>query len=332
MKSKNFLILSILLAIPIPEIIFPNQFHFLSLLLPLLIFCFYGFGLHVVTGSAGLLNLGSCAFVAVGAYTFSILTSVIYPFQVGFWIGLLAATFAGAILGFVLCIPTLNLKGDYLAIVTLGFGEIIQDVLKNLDIITKGTQGINPVANPTFFGINIASSNHAGWYYLLVILLAMIYWILFNLEKSRVGRLWNAVKFDELAVSFQRISPIKIKIQAMCLGSSICALGGGLWVSYLGTSGEPGNYDFQLSIIILCMIIVGGLGNLKGVIIGSLVIVGMNSIVLVKLTDLLAQLGFMNTDQVWTSPNNWKYMFFGMVLILTARFRPNGICSSKERA
>ena len=321
LSTKTILLSATVAILIIGSLFLPISYSPIPLLLPILIYVFIGFGIHIITGKAGLLNLGTAGFVAIGAYTYSILTSDIYPFQVGFWFGILISALFGSIFGFLLGIPTLGLKGDYFAIVTLGFGEIVQDVLKNMDVITKGTQGINPVANPTFFGIEINQTTPNLWFILLVSLIAIVYYLLKNLESSPIGRVWTALRHDELILGFLKVSVPMVKMKALTLGAGLSALGGALWTSFIGTSGEPSNYDFQISVIALCIIIIGGLGKLRGVLIGSLVMVGMNSVVLTKLSDWLTKVGAMSAERVWTSPNNWKYAFFGMVLILVMRYR-----------
>jgi branched-chain amino acid transport system permease protein len=304
----------------------------LDSLRPILIFALMGLGLNIVTGSTGLLHLGVAAFMAIGAYSYAVLSCDIYPFQCGFWVALLLTTVIGMGAGLVLGIPTLRLRGDYLAIVTLGFGEIVQDLLRNLEVITKGTQGINPLPSPSFLGLEISSSNSLGWYYLLLSIVAVVATINRNLLRSSVGRGWLAVREDTLAASCMGLRTIRIKLQAFALGAGVCALAGALWASQLGSTGEPGNYDFQLSTIVLCLVIVGGLGSIPGVLVGALVMIGLNSIVLTKISETLVQQGFANTGVVWASPNNWKYMLFGLALILMMRVRPQGLLPDKHNA
>ena len=313
------------LCLPLFDAALPREFKIADLMRPIFIFAILGLGLNIVTGYTGLLNLGVAAFMAIGAYSYSILSCDIYPFQLGFWGAVVCATFSGAISGVVLGLPTIRLQGDYLAIVTLGFGEIIQDSLKNLDSITKGTQGINPLPYPTFFGYAFTAQEYLPWYYLFLAILVLVAVISYNLEHSRVGRAWISIREDELASGCMGIQPVKNKLLAFSVGAALCSLAGALWASYLGSSGEPGNYDFQVSVIALCIVIVGGMGNISGVLIGALLMVGFNSIFLVKLSDFLMREGMVSTTNVFSSPNNWKYMVFGLALILTMRFRPLGV-------
>ncbi len=324
-------LLGVAMLLPALELLLPKGFSISPLLIPVLVYAILALGLNVVTGFTGLLNLGIAAFMAIGAYWYAILSCEIYPFQLGFWLATLVTIFIGASAGFVLGLPTLRLRGDYLAVVTLGFGEIVQDVLKNLEVITKGTQGINPLPQPNLFGFEFSSATPTPWYYLLLAVITVIYILLHNLENSRVGREWMAVRNDELAASCMGINPVRTKLYAFALGAALASLAGALWAAFLGSTGEPGNYDFQVSVIALCILIVGGLGRLNGVIVGALVMVGFNSIVLVKLTAMLADYGLVSTQNVFTTPNNWKYMVFGLALVLMMRFRPDGIIGESKR-
>jgi len=325
------LLLAIAACIPALNALLPFELVALESTRPILIFALMGLGLNIVTGSTGLLHLGVAAFMAIGAYSYAVLSCDIYPFQFGFWAALLLTWLIGMVAGALLGVPTLRLRGDYLAIVTLGFGEIVQDLLRNLDVITKGTQGINPLPAPTFLGFEISSSNSVGWYYLLLGILTVVVILNRNLLHSRIGRGWLAVREDELAAACMGLRVVRIKLQAFAVSAGICALAGALWASQLGSTGEPGNYDFQLSIIVLCIVIVGGVGSIAGVLLGAVVMIGLNSIVLTKLSEALVQYGFVSTGVVWASPNNWKYILFGLALLVMMRVRPEGLLPAKHQ-
>lgn len=168
----SFLVIAALL--PLVEVFVPHQYHFATLLRPIFIMAILALGLNVLTGFTGLLNLGVAAFMALGAYAYSILTCDIYPFRLGFWPAVMITIIVGLIAGVALGLPTIRLRGDYLAIVTLGFGEIVQDSLKNLDVITKGTQGINPLPAPNLFGYTFHADVYQPWYYLFLAFLALV--------------------------------------------------------------------------------------------------------------------------------------------------------------
>ncbi len=326
----HWALLAIAAIIPLLDPLLPEAWQIADLMRPIFIFAILGLGVNILTGYTGLLNLGVAAFMAAGAYTYAILTCDIYPFQLGFWPACLVTFVVGIMLGVVLGLPTIRLRGDYLAIVTLGFGEIMQDVLKNLDVITKGTQGINPLPYPTFFGYRFTTDAYLPWYYLFLAILAVLVLFNRNLQRSRIGRAWVSIREDELAATCMGVNSMRMKLLAFAIGAAQCSLAGALWASFLGSSGEPGNYDFQISIIALCIVIVGGMGNLAGVLIGAVVMMGFNSIVLEKLSLFLKSHGLVSSTNVFTSPGNWKYLAYGLALILMMRFRPEGLLPSRR--
>lgn len=321
----GILLLSGTVLLPLSDYILPDSYHFAELMRPIFIFAILGLGLNIMTGLTGMLNLGIAAFMAIGAYTYAILTCDIYPFQVGFWWGILGAALTAGAAGTALGLPTMRLRGDYLAIVTLGFGEIVQDILRNLESITKGTQGINPLPPPVLFGYTFQTEHYLPWYYLLLTLLVAAVVLNFNLLRSRTGRAWRAIREDEIAARCMGINTARSRLQAFAAGTALAGLAGGLWASFLGSSGEPGNYDFQISVITLCLLIVGGMGSILGVLVGALLMVGFNSIVLVKVSQFMNEHGLVSTTNVFTQPNNWKYMIFGFALIIMMRWRPEGL-------
>lgn len=321
----------IILSVPLIDTLLPRGSRISEFAPQIMIYALLGLGLNIITGYTGLLNLGVAAFMAIGAYAFAILTCEIYPFQVGFWGGLLCSAFIGALAGVLLGLPTIRLRGDYLAIVTLGFGEIVQDILKNLDNITKGTQGINPLPYPSLFGYTFTSDSYRAWYYLLLAVLLLVVLISRNLERSRAGRSWIAIREDELAATCMGVNSVAAKLGAFSIAAAVCSLSGALWASYLGSTGEPSNYDFQVSVLALCIIIVGGMGNIYGVLVGAALMIGFNSVFLVKLSEALESSTATNLS-VFASPNNWKYLIFGLALILTMRFRPEGVLPSQRIA
>ena len=321
----HWIFLACFAFIPLLDQILPQNLRLSDSLRPIFVFAILGLGVNIVTGFTGLLHLGAAGFMAIGAYVYAILTCDIYPFQLGFLYACAFAMAGGALTGYILGLPTLRLRGDYLAIVTLGFGEIVQSLLRNLDIITKGTQGINPLPAPKLLGFEFGPDNYLAWYFLFLVILTLCVMVCLNLERSASGRSWVAVREDELASACMGLSPSRIKLSAFAFGSALCALSGALWAAFLGSSGEPGNYDFQVSVIALCIVIVGGLGSIVGVLLGAVVMIGFNSIVLVKISDALARAGIGQSGSVYLSPNNWKYIIFGLALVLMMRYRPAGL-------
>lgn len=323
-------LLGLALALPVIDLLTPESLQLAELMRPIFVFAVLGLGLNIVTGLNGVLHLGSAAFMAIGAYTYAILTCDIYPFCWGFWPAVLVTPVIGALAGLVLGSPALRLRGDYLAIVTLGFGEIVQDILKNLDTITKGMQGINPLPGPKIPGYDFVTSNYVPWYYLYLAILVAVVILIRNLENSRLGRAWIAIREDELAATAMGIDPAKTKLLAFAAGAALCGLSGALQACLLGSTGEPGNYDFTISITALCIIIVGGMGNIMGVLIGALVIIGLDSILINKISMFLTRQGMAGTTNVLLAPTNWKFMLYGLALIVMMRYRPEGLLPSRR--
>lgn len=291
----------------------------------IIIFSFLSLALHFVVGLTGLLHLGIAAFMALGAYTFSILTSEIYPFQVGFWWGIIFSIGVGAVIGGIVGVPILRLRGDYLAMVTLGFGEITQDVLKNAEVITKGTQGINPLPVPLFFGIMVDTDR--SFFILCSFLLLLCLYFLSNIENSKFGRRMESIRDDELAAGSIKISAAKTKILSLMIAGAVAGLSGALFAVSLSASGEPGNYDFQISVLALCMVIVGGLGNLYGALIGTFTVLSINTFLLGFISEFLSRT-FQELPS-YLLPSSYKYAVFGLMLILITRLKPDGIIRRK---
>ncbi len=342
MPSKRFslfskgqlVVLALLAATPLLDVVAPSL-QCSGPMRTVIVFAILALGLNIVVGWTGLLNLGIAAFMAIGAYAFGILTSEIYPFQVGFWWGIVLSGAIGAFAGWLLGAPTLRLRGDYLAIVTLGFGEIVQDGLKNLPTITKGTEGINPLPAPTVLDASLKAVEVSGetpvrWFFIYLALLALVVFLCRNLEFSRLGRQWFAVREDELAARCMAIEPDKAKLKAFAAGAALAAIAGALYASHLSSTGEPSNYDFQISILALCIVIVGGIGSITGVLVGAIVMVGLNNVLLPIITQSLQRAGFASTGNVLSSPDNYKYLFFGLALVLMMHFRPDGLVHTRK--
>ena len=261
-----------------------------SRMIDLFIFGILALGLNVVVGYTGLLHLGIGAFFGIGAYITGILTVGSYPFQVGLTTALVAAALGTALSGLVLGAPTLRLRGDYLALVTLGFGEVVKVTLRNLEAITAGTQSLGPLvppAVPTWLAsprldqrpLRIVAGPAVGeqpqqladfttdyrlFYFLTLALLAGTVFLLRNLENSRLGRAWVALREDELAASCMAINTTRIKLPAFALGSALAGLAGCLYATKLTNTANPEAYGFSLSITVLCCLILGGLGSIRG--------------------------------------------------------------------
>ena len=297
-------------------------------------------GLNVVVGQAGLLDLGYVGFYAVGAYTVALLTSPESPWNqmglTGFfssdWAWLSAVPLAiafTALAGLILGFPTLRLRGDYLAIVTLGFGEIIRLLADNLNDITNGSRGLHGIAFPRigedsvpggyFSGANAMdeSTNGTWWYWLGLVLVAVVLLIVGNLERSRVGRAWVAIREDEDAAEVMGVNAFKFKLWAFTLGAAVGGLSGALYagqVQYVA----PTNFNIINSMLFLAAVVLGGQGNKLGVIFGAFVIVYLpNRLLGVHLFGI--NLGDL------------KYLFFGLALVLLMIFRPQGLFPVRQQ-
>jgi branched-chain amino acid transport system permease protein len=340
----------------------------------LFVFGILALGLNVVVGYTGLLHLGIGAFFGIGAYITGILTVGSYPFQVGLTAALVASALGTALCGLVLGAPILRLRGDYLALVTLGFGEVVKVTLRNLEAITAGTQSLGPLVPPTVpawlapgltsvlrvvAGPSVAqqgeqladfTTDYRLYYFLALAMLAGTVLLLRNLEDSRLGRAWVALREDELAASCMAINTTRIKLAAFALGSALAGVAGCLYATKLTNTANPETYGFSLSITVLCCLILGGLGSIRGALLGVLLLQGYEFI-LAPLLDQWAQgaragmldwltLHFPNTFpeegsalakvQTLLTFSNWKLMTFGLVLILMVRFRPAGLLPSRR--
>ncbi len=321
-----FLVFALAALVPLIDLVLPARLRITGMLVPVVTYALVALGLNIVVGFTGLLHLGSAAFMAVGAYAFAILTAPCFPVQLGFWPGLGLATVAGALAGWALALPTMRLRGDYLTIVTLGCGEIVRELLKNLEPLTKGTQGINPLPPPALPWVTFTAAQPIPFYLLFLALLAGAVVVCRNLRHSATGRAWTAVREDELAAKSVGVRTDAAKRSAFTWGAGLCALGGALAASY-STGVEPSIYDFQMSVIILCIVVIGGMGSIAGVLLGAVVMMGFNQIGVPLLTGLL---GGGAEAHPLLDANNWKFLIFGLALIVAMRLRPEGLLPARE--
>ena len=309
------------------------------------IFGLLALGLNVVVGYTGLLHLGIAAFFAIGAYTAGILTSEAYPFKLPFAVALVVGPLLAALAGLALGTPTLRLRGDYLALVTLGFGEVTRYTIKNLESITGGVKGISPVGEPQDFGGAIPwAADWRPYYYLTFVILVATYYLLGNLERSRLGRAWVALREDELAANCMGLNPAKLKLSAFALGAALAGLAGVLYATRLTSTADPNAYSFNRSIFMICCLILGGLGSRPGVLLGVLLLVGFDNILCPildskiqtafgapeVLTVNFGSLGVVRMPGVIASFTGWRLFVFGMALVLMMRFRPEGLVPSSR--
>jgi len=291
------------------------------------IFAVLALGLNVVVGYTGLLNLGIAAFFGIGAYTAAILTIAGNPFQIGFVPSLIAATLVAGLAGLMLGAPTLRLRGDYLAIVTLGFGEVVRFSIRNLESITGGTATLGPIPPPVAdWGLG-----YKGFYLLCLGILIAVVVLLRNLENSRLGRAWMAIREDELAATCMGVNAARAKMTAFAVAAALAGMAGCLYATKLSNTADPdGAYGFSRSIIVLCCIILGGLGSIRGALLGVFLLIGFENILSPFLDSKLQEYNFNPNNNRLLTFSNWKFMIFGLALILMMRFRPEGLLPSQR--
>jgi len=276
-----------------------------SIMITALMYVMLGLGLNIVVGLAGLLDLGYVAFYAVGAYFYALMN---HHFGLGFWAalplaGALAATF-GLLLGF----PVLRLRGDYLAIVTLGFGEIIRLILENWNEFSFGPSGIAGISRPSTFGIQLTLQQHMVYlYYIMIALVLFTMLVVSRLRNSRIGRAWIALREDEIACQAMGIDKTATKLRAFALGAT--------WAGFVGcilaaktTFINPASFTFMESAMILSIVVLGGMGSIVGVVVGAFILILM--------------------PEYLRAFSEYRMLAFGAAMVLIMVFRPQGIISS----
>lgn len=279
-----------------------------NIMITALMYVVLGLGLNIVVGVAGLLDLGYVAFYAVGAYSYALLN---LHFGLSFWIvlpvgGLLAACF-GILLGF----PVLRLRGDYLAIVTLGFGEIIRLILENWNEFSYGPSGISNIPRPGLFGLDLSLDQSITYlYYLMIGMVLFTIFIVNRLQNSRIGRAWFALREDEIACQAMGIDKTRTKLTAFALGATWAGMVGVIFAAKT-TFVNPASFTFLESAIILCIVVLGGMGSITGVIIAALILILM--------------------PEYLRAFSEYRMLVFGAVLVLMMVFRPQGIVANVRR-
>ncbi|MEA2689496.1 MAG: branched-chain amino acid transport system permease protein [Candidatus Eremiobacteraeota bacterium] len=304
-------------------------------------FVLLALGLNIVVGFAGLLDLGYAAFFAIGSYAFAMLASPQFGIHMPFWVVLFVASGIAAVFGILLGAPTLRLRGDYLAIVTLGFGEIVPQTFLNLTQWTGGPNGIGSLDQPTI----VYPASHAGhlelitykfgfealpYYFTVLALIALAVWIASNLRNSRLGRAWMAIREDELAAAHMGINTTTAKLSAFALGASFSGLAGCALASKLQLV-SPDQFGFNVSVYILAMLVLGGMGNIPGVIVGSLILSSLERFILPQATNFIHGIQIPGVDLSRVDLSNSRFMIYGVILVLMMLFRPEGLIPSGQR-
>ena len=307
-------------------------------------------GLNIVVGFAGLLDLGYVAFFAIGAYTWGIfgstqLTNVLNLAPINphllsalFWPMVIVAALVAALFGVLLGAPTLRLRGDYLAIVTLGFGEIVPIVFLELDQYTNGTNGIVGVHSPSFFGIDWSVITPVPYYYLILALIAFSIFVNVRLRDSRLGRAWIAIREDEIAAASSGVNLVTTKLFAFGTGAFFSGIAGAYHTAKL-SGVSPDSFSFGDSVIFLAMVVIGGIGSIPGVIVGALAVYSINQFLLAQLDSLAADpsnplFAVRNAiAHVFTgfTFGNIRNLIFGVILVVIMIYRPEGLIPSARR-
>jgi len=290
-------------------------------------------------GYTGLVHLGIASFFGIGAYCLAILTVPMYPFRIGFLPAAVVAVLVTAGTGLALGAPTLRLRGDYLAIVTLGFGEVAKVTLRNLEQITGGMKGLNPVPPPgagvTVAGLDLGKAfaiDPRWFYYLSLLSLAGVVLAMRRLETSRLGRALVAVREDELAAQAMGISATRVKLSAFAMSSAVAGLAGCLYAASLSTTADPNAYDFNRSIMVLCAVILGGLGSIPGTILGVAILVGFDTVLAPWADSWIQQMNINPSGSSALSFSGWRLAIFGLALVFVMRYRPEGLIPSRRLA
>lgn len=299
-----------LIAISVFALVFPFIFSMYqtNIMITGLIYVMLGLGLNIVVGLAGLLDLGYVAFYAVGAYSYALLN---HHFGIGFWVALPIGAGVGVLFGILLGFPVLRLRGDYLAIVTLGFGEIIRLILENWNEFSFGPSGIANIPRPSLFSIQLSLHNATIYlYYLMILLVLFTIFVVNRLQDSRIGRAWIALREDEVACEAMGVDRRKTKLTAFALGATWAGMAGVIFAAKT-TFINPASFTIWESIIILCIVVLGGMGSIIGVILGAFV--------LILLPEYLRAF------------SEYRMLIFGGMLVLMMVFRPGGIVSDVRR-
>ncbi len=304
-------------------------------------------GLNIVVGFAGLLDLGYVAFFAIGSYAWAMVGSTQFGFLTGihvnsqvwpwfFWPMLLGAALIAALFGVLLGAPTLRLRGDYLAIVTLGFGEIVPIVFTELDKYTNGVNGIVGIYSPILPGVDWTSAT--PYYYLILILIVLTIFANIRLRDSRLGRAWIAIREDEIAAASSGVNLVRTKLFAFAAGAFFSGVAGAFHAAKLGSI-SPDSFSFGDSVIYLAMVVIGGIGSIPGVIVGAIAVYAINVFILANLDSLASDphniLYAIHNSIANVVPGftfgNIRNLLFGVILVVIMIFRPEGLIPSARR-
>lgn len=286
---------------------------FLLILIYSGIYALMAIGQNLITGYGGMLSLCQAGFYALGSYATAILT---VKCGWSFWATIPVAMLVSGLCGLLIGLPTLRLKGDYLAIATLGFGEIVRNVLNNWDSLTNGPMGIQKIPMISFFGIQINPYKKTGFIIVVWVFVIVSYILYRRFARSRMGRALTAVREDEIAAESMGINTTTYKVAAFILGAMIAGVAGSFFVEYT-LSVTPGTFTFMVSIMVLCMVVLGGMGNFLACILGAFII---------QLISYFPQL----TGLTNVIPAQFKQILFGLILVVMMIWRPQGLLGREK--
>lgn len=272
----------------------------LRLLTMIALYSMLGMGLNVLVGYTGQVSLGHAGFYGIGAYACALLQ---VRLGMGFWPALLLGGVITALIGFLLGLPTLRLSGTYLSIVTLGFCEVVQMILKQWESVTFGNYGVRNIPKPTLFGYTFNLQN-GGFYQIILVLAVLTAIACYAIKNSKTGRAFLAIKDDELAATMMGIKTSRYKILAFVISAFITGIAGGFYSVINNGYIEPTNFVFNISILIISVVIVGGLGTIRGMVFGSALL--------------------LLFPEVFRGLNEWRFVIYGVLLVLMMQFRPQG--------
>jgi branched-chain amino acid transport system permease protein len=300
----------VLLVLAVVTLVFPMvvDIYQTNIMVLALIFVVLGLGLNITVGLAGLLDLGYVAFFAVGAYTYGILNSF---WGIGFWTSLPIGGLMGALFGIALGFPILRLRGDYLAIVTLGFGSIAKIVIENWEEVFNGAKGIAGIPRPGLFGLDMTIESATTYtYYLMILMVIFTIFITNRLKDSRIGRAWMALREDEIACVAMGVDMARTKLGAYAFGAFWAGLVGVIFAAR-NTYINPNSFTFMESALVLSIVVLGGMGSIVGVIIAALVLILM--------------------PEYLRAFAEYRMLMFGAVMVLMMIFRPEGLIANVRR-
>lgn len=304
--QKNKLVLGIaaLAFMVIAPMLAPSD-YIVRIMCVMCMYTVYGFALNILLGHMGLMSLGQAGFIGIGAYTASILMT---QFGWNFFLAALAGSLMAGIFGVIIGLPTLRLQGSYLAIVTIGFGEIMRMIFLNWTSVTGGALGIKGIPRPSLFGIELNYIN-GGFYYLVLLIAILVGFFCYALGRSKYGRAFATIKQDDLAASLLGIEVTRYKIMGFILSAMICGFMGPFY-AMMQRYIDANSFLSDMSIMIVSVVVTGGLGTIRGPILGAILLVAL--------------------PEVFRSLQDYRFIVYGLLLVVMMRVRPGGILGWKS--